>query len=178
VGDGADQRSIWRTGYSAISAMTGHGVRRVFTPRWVLAGIAALACTAGVTTAVSSASSVSAQAARCGVGTGGPVIKYPTIYAFGRFCTPVRRTDNATVVLQGRINGKWTRITGVTKQLHMRPGRTYILTTPAIHCTATTQSMRMRTHVVLNAGPPWGTVVLSNSGIPTTCISSPASGTP
>lgn len=163
--------SIWRTLGRARSSVSSHGVRSVLTPRRILISIAAVTCTAGVSTSAPSASTESAQAAGCGVGTGGPVIKYPTIYAFGRFCSPVRRTAPATVVLQGRIDGKWTRIAGVSKRLHMLPKKTYILRTTPIHCTVPGRSIRMRTYVALRTGPGRGqTYALANSGIPTTCI--------
>jgi hypothetical protein len=154
---------------TALRAIPGHWARSVLTSRGIRVGIAAVTCTVAVSTAASSASSETEQAAICGLGTGGPVIKYPTIYAFGRFCSHTRRTATATVELQGRVNGKWTRITVVSKQLHMRAGKTYILRTPAIHCTTTSHSIQMRTYVSLTF-PPHGTPFLANSGIPTTCI--------
>lgn len=133
--------------------------------------IASLICAVGVSTPTSGASARFAHAARCAVGTRGPVIRFPTIYAFGRFCSPTARAAPASVVLLGRIGGKWTRITGVSKQLHMLPGKTYVVKTPAIHCTAHPHSIRMRTYVALRTGPGRGqTYALTNSGIPTYCI--------
>ncbi len=163
-----DDMSIWHLG-RALCAITGHRLRSVLTFRGLRVGIAAVTCTVGVSTAPSSASPQTAWAARCWVGTGGPVIKYPTIYAFGRFCDGVSRTDTVTVVLQGRVRGKWTRITGVSKKLHMRAGTTYIVRTPPIHCTAHPHSIRMRTYVAITQ-PPHGRTFLVNSGIPTYCI--------
>lgn len=102
--------------------MTGSRRPWLLRPARVAVLIAALT---GLAISAPGASAGRAHAARCVVGTGGPVIKYPTIYAFGRFCSPTARTAPASVILQGRIDGKWTRITGVTKQLHMLPGRIY-----------------------------------------------------
>lgn len=166
---GPDDMSMCHSLGGRLRAVTGHRMRSVLTSRGIRIGIAAVTCTVGVTTAASSASYEAAQAARCGVGTGGPVIKFPTIYAFGRFCDDVSRTDTLTVVLQGRVHAKWTRITGVSKKVHMRAGKTYIVKTAHIHCTAHPHSIRMRTYVAITQ-PPHGTTFIVNSGIPTYCV--------
>jgi hypothetical protein len=134
----------------------------------------ATVCAVGVAAAAAwgvpaAASSAPAHAARCSVSTGGPVLKNNTVFAFGRFCSPESRTETVTVLLEGRIDGKWTTIARVSKRLHMRAGKTYTLSTTTIQCKNTTRSIQMRTTIVLGTGPKHRSV-LSNVGLPTTCV--------
>lgn len=97
------------------------------------------------------------------------MLKNNTVFAFGRFCSPESRTETVTVLLEGRIDGKWTTIARVSKRLHMRAGKTYTLSTTTIQCKNTTRSIQMRTTIVLGTGPKHRSV-LSNVGLPTTCV--------
>ena len=123
----------------------------------IVFGIAVVMCFGEVGTVAAGASSEPSHAARCSggdIGVTGPVIKYPRVYAVGFFCSPDHRNNKATVVLQGRINGRWKALASVSKQLNMRPGKKYTLTTPPIHCTAHRHYVHMRGHASLLVDPP------------------------
>jgi hypothetical protein len=99
-----------------------------------------------------------------------PIIKYPKVYAVGYFCSPTRRTDQATVILQGHIGGRWKALATVIKRLVTRPHKEYALTTPRIHCTSDPHYVYMRGYASLAAGPSNGTVRVRNSVERTDCI--------
>ena len=139
----------------------------------VLFATVAIAAVVGAGVGISAASTAyeTAHGANCSVGATGPEIKYPNIYALGFFCSPTHRTDKATVILQGHINGSWKPLSTVTKQLDMSPGKKYTLKTPSIHCTAHPHYVDMRGYASLVAGPPTGTIQVHNIGERTYCIS-------
>ena len=133
--------------------------------------LATVILTVGVGSVAAAPADRAAPTGKCYVGATGPIIKYPRIWAVGYFCSPNRRTDAATVILQGHIGGKWKALATLHKQLKMSPGQKYTLRTPPIHCTAHPPDVNMRGWVSLAAGPPTGTIVVHNVGGRTYCIS-------
>ena len=135
----------------------------------MLVGIAAVICTVCVGTAPSASFETAQAASRCLVSASGPWIENLTVFAVGKFTSCTRRTATATVILQGLVNGKWTRVARVSKQLDMRARKTYTLKTTPIHCSAHPHSEHMRAYVTLRTSPS-DVIAVSNLGGSTYCI--------
>jgi hypothetical protein len=69
----------------------------------------------------------------------------------GRFrCGGRLSHANLKVVLQGRVNGRWTTLATLRKTLALSAGKTYTLRTRPLACRANAHQTSVRTHVELN----------------------------
>jgi hypothetical protein len=94
-----------------------------------------------------------------------PVLKYPYLFAIGKFrCASGAPSAKATLVLQAFKHGTWTKIQAVSRKVHARRGKKYVLRTTPTHCASNPHKLKVRTEFDLEAGslrlhpPPSGTL--------------------
>jgi hypothetical protein len=95
-----------------------------------------LALAIGASTSAARPRDESAHAAVACSGYGHPVLKFPTLYAIGKFrCSTGAASATATIVLQGFEHGKWTKIELASREVHALPGKSYTVRTKSLQCT-------------------------------------------